>query len=79
VIGVAFDGLGYGTDGTLRGGELLVADLMHFERVGHLAAVAMPGGATAIREPWRVAAVYVAEAFGPNPPELEVRQRHATQ
>jgi hydrogenase maturation protein HypF len=79
VIGVAFDGLGYGTDGTVWGGEFLVADLMRFERVGHLAAVAMPGGATAIREPWRMAAVYVAEAFGPHPPELEVMQRHATQ
>jgi hydrogenase maturation protein HypF len=79
VIGVAFDGLGYGTDGTLWGGEFLVADLMSFTRVGHLAAVAMPGGAAAIKEPWRMAAVYLAEAFGANPPELEVRQRHATQ
>ena len=54
VLGLAFDGLGYGTDGTLWGGELLVADLQGFERVGHLAAITMPGGAAAIREPWRM-------------------------
>ncbi|QKW40679.1 carbamoyltransferase HypF [Actinomadura sp. NAK00032] len=58
VIGVAFDGTGYGTDGTLWGGEFLVADLRGFERAGHLAPVPMPGGAAAIREPWRMAAAY---------------------
>ena len=79
VIGVAFDGLGYGSDGIMWGGEFLVADLMSFERVGHLAPVAMPGGAAAIKEPWRMAAVYLEEAFGRHPPPLEVMQRHATQ
>ena len=79
VIGVAFDGLGYGTDGTMWGGEFLVADLVGFERVGHLATVAMPGGAAAIKEPWRMAAVYLEEAFGRHPPALQVMQRHATQ
>ncbi|MFA1541730.1 carbamoyltransferase HypF [Actinomadura monticuli] len=58
VIGVAFDGTGYGTDGTLWGGEFLVADLRGFERAGHLEPVPMPGGAAAIREPWRMAAAY---------------------
>lgn len=59
VIGVAFDGLGYGPDGTLWGGEFLLADLVSFERAGHLAPVPMPGGVTAIRQPWRMAAAYL--------------------
>ncbi|TDC67051.1 carbamoyltransferase HypF [Actinomadura sp. GC306] len=58
VIGVAFDGTGFGTDGTLWGGEFLVAGLRGFERAGHLEPVPMPGGAAAIREPWRMAAAY---------------------
>ncbi|MFF4618265.1 carbamoyltransferase HypF [Nonomuraea jabiensis] len=59
VIGVAFDGLGYGLDGTLWGGEFLLADLVAFERAGHLAPVPMPGGGAAIRQPWRMAAAYL--------------------
>ena len=62
VIGVAFDGTGYGPDGTIWGGEFLVADLAGFERAGHLAAVPMPGGAAAIRQPWRMAAAYLDAA-----------------
>jgi hydrogenase maturation protein HypF len=71
VIGVAFDGTGYGTDGTIWGGEFLAADLTSFERGGHLAPVPMPGGAAAIRQPWRMAAAYVADA--------EVARRHQDQ
>ncbi|MBB5897638.1 hydrogenase maturation protein HypF [Kutzneria kofuensis] len=59
VIGVAFDGTGYGTDGTIWGGEFLVASLHGFERIGHLAPVPMPGGSAAIRQPWRMAAAYL--------------------
>jgi hydrogenase maturation protein HypF len=68
VIGVAFDGTGYGTDGTLWGGEFLIADLAGFERAGHLEPVPMPGGTAAIRQPWRMAAVYLDVAFGGRPP-----------
>ena len=62
VLGLAFDGTGYGPDGTLWGGELLVGDLQSFERVGHLTAVTMPGGATAIREPWRMGVAWAHRA-----------------
>ena len=62
VIGVAFDGTGFGPDGTIWGGEFLVADLAEFSRGGHLAPVPMPGGAAAIRQPWRMAAAYLDAA-----------------
>ena len=63
VLGLAFDGLGYGTDGALWGGEALVAGFDGSERVGHLRPVVMPGGVAAIREPWRMAVAW-AEAAG---------------
>ena len=64
VIGVAMDGLGFGTDGRLWGGEFFVADFAEAERVAHLDYVPMPGGAKAVREPWRMAAVYLHRALG---------------
>lgn len=64
VIGVAFDGTGYGGDGTLWGGEFLIADLMGFRRVGHLKYAPLPGGENAIREPWRIAVSYIGEVAG---------------
>jgi hydrogenase maturation protein HypF len=69
VIGVAFDGTGWGGDGTIWGGEVLAADLRSFERLGHLETVPLPGGAAAIREPWRMAAVHLEAAFGEAVPE----------
>ena len=78
VIGVAFDGTGYGTDGTLWGGEFLLADLVDAERAGHLAGVPMPGGAAAIRQPWRMAAAYLDAAFpGGLPAGLDVASRNS--
>jgi len=53
VIGVALDGLGFGDDGTLWGGEFLLVDYRHCERLGTFKPVAMPGGELAAREPWR--------------------------
>src|SRR5499426_1274753 len=64
VIGVAMDGLGYGTDGRLWGGEFFVAGFAQAERVAHLEYMPMPGGVKAIREPWRMAAVYLQRALG---------------
>src|SRR5215216_6516055 len=69
VIGIAFDGLGFGADGTIWGGELLVADLEGFRRAGHLEVMPMPGGAAAIREPWRMAAAWLDATFGGQVPE----------
>ncbi len=77
VIGVAFDGTGYGTDGTVWGGEFLIADLAGFERAGHFAPVPMPGGAAAIRQPWRMAAAYLDAAYPGGPPDgLAVARRN---
>jgi hydrogenase maturation protein HypF len=54
-IGLSLDGTGYGTDGKIWGGEVLVAQLDGFDRFAHLEYVPMPGGEAAIREPWRMA------------------------
>jgi hydrogenase maturation protein HypF len=62
VIGVAFDGTGYGTDGAIWGGEFLVGDYLGFRRAAHLRLVVLPGGEQAIREPWRMAAAYLLDA-----------------
>jgi hydrogenase maturation protein HypF len=59
VIGLALDGTGYGPDGVIWGGELLVADLAGFTRAGHFAPVRLPGGETAVRDPGRMAAAYL--------------------
>ena len=64
VIGVAFDGTGYGTDGNLWGSEFLIADIDDFKRAGHFKYIPLPGGETAIREPWRVAVSYLKYITG---------------
>lgn len=64
VIGVAADGTGYGTDGAVWGCEIMAADLRGFERLAHLRYVPLPGGDQAVRQPWRMAAVYLSQAYG---------------
>jgi hydrogenase maturation protein HypF len=64
VIGLSFDGTGYGTDGAIWGGEILVADDKQFKRAAHFAYVPMPGSAAAIKEPWRMAVSYLYDALG---------------
>ncbi len=63
VIGLAFDGTGYGTDGTIWGGEVLVSDYQGFTRLAHLEYLPLPGGDSAIRHPWKIAIGY-AHALG---------------
>ncbi len=65
VVGVALDGTGYGTDGTIWGGEFLEGSVAEgFARHGHLAYAPLPGGEAAIREPWRAAIAHLLEVFG---------------
>src|SRR6267143_773920 len=72
VIGVAWDGTGYGLDGHAWGGEFLVADLAGFERAGHFEPVPLPGGDAAAREPWRMAAVFLRAVYGDAMAELDL-------
>ncbi|MBN1367009.1 MAG: carbamoyltransferase HypF [Dehalococcoidales bacterium] len=64
VLGVAFDGTGYGTDGNIWGGEFLLADNQGFQRLGHLENVPLPGGAVAIKKPYRMALSYIYTLLG---------------
>ena len=85
VIGLALDGTGYGTDGKIWGGEVLIARMESFERFAHLEYVPMPGGEKAIKEPWRMAFAALrgagfdvktaAELSGANEQEARVLER----
>ncbi|MDQ6848006.1 MAG: carbamoyltransferase HypF [Candidatus Dormibacteraeota bacterium] len=64
LVGVALDGIGLGADGTVWGGEILLADECSAERAGHIATVRQPGGDRCAREGWRMAAAYLGAAGG---------------
>jgi len=64
VIGVSFDGTGYGDDGHIWGGEFFACDLNNFERVNHFEYMPMPGGDLVNKEPWRTAVSYLYSYFG---------------
>lgn len=66
VIGVAFDGTGFGSDGYIWGGEFLVGDYNSFNRVGHLEYLPLPGGDAAIKNPYRIAISYLLSLLGEN-------------
>jgi hydrogenase maturation protein HypF len=72
VIGVAVDGTGFGEDGTVWGCEVLVCDERSYERSFHLRYVPLPGAAAAVRQPWRMAAVYLDAALGQAAPEAGI-------
>jgi hydrogenase maturation protein HypF len=91
VIGVAFDGTGYGTDGTIWGGEFMVADYCGFNRMGHFEYLPLPGGAQAIKKPYRTVIGYIQSLFDENnlknfaflehidPDEMRIIQRQMEQ
>ncbi len=62
VIGVSFDGTGYGDDGAIWGGEFLLSNYLEYQRIAHLAYVPLPGGDLAVREPWRMALAWLRYA-----------------
>ena len=72
VIGVAWDGTGYGADGKIWGGEFLIADLKDYERRAHLCYIPLPGSDAAVKEPWRMGATYLYETLGEDFLNLDV-------
>jgi len=75
VIGLALDGTGYGVDGCVWGGEVLIATLTGFERFAHLKYVAMPGSEAAVRQPWRMAFGHLYAAMGERVFDAEILRR----
>lgn len=75
-LGIIWDGTGYGTDGTVWGGEFLLGDANGYQRVGSLFPFRLPGGERAVKEPWRVALSLLAESYGEElPPGLPLTER----
>ena len=77
VLGICFDGTGYGTDGTLWGGEFLYCHKSYMERLAHLSSAPLPGGEIAVREPWRQALWYVNQLYPDAPPKVIERWKES--
>jgi hydrogenase maturation protein HypF len=75
ILGISFDGYGYGEDGKAWGGEFLVADYDGYKRFAHFAEVPLPGGDLAAKQPWRMALSYLRNTYGENLPSLKVMQK----
>lgn len=75
VLGVAFDGYGYGEDGSAWGGEFLLADYSSFQRLAHFKYVPLPGGDLASKQPWRMALSYLLDTFGSKYPEVKALEK----
>jgi hydrogenase maturation protein HypF len=72
VIGVCFDGTGYGTDGNIWGGEFLIADYCNFKRYTHFDYLPLPGGDKAVRENWRTGISLLYKTFGNDMVDLDI-------
>ena len=79
VIGVAFDGTGYGDDGNIWGSEFLVCDLEGYIRVDHFGCIPLPGGDRASEEPWRMAVSWLYKVFGKDFLKLDLALFHQTR
>ena len=76
VIGIIMDGTGYGTDGTIWGGEILVGDYNNYDRFAHFEQIPLPGGDAAIKSPWRTAISYLYKTFDSSIPNLPFLAPH---
>ena len=75
VLGVSFDGYGYGEDGLAWGGEFLIADYSSYQRYAHFKYVSLPGGDLAARQPWRIALSYLMDAYGLQFPSVKAFEK----
>jgi len=75
VLGVSFDGYGYGEDGLAWGGEFLLADYSSYQRFAHFKYVPLPGGDLASKQPWRMALSYLVEAFNSKLPKVKALEK----
>lgn len=74
VIGVSYDGTGYGDDDKIWGGEFLICDLTDYKRAAHLDYTPLPGGEKAIKEPWRAASAYIYKAYSEETDSIDVNK-----